>query len=149
MFFYSCDRLRSSAIIFEQSSAIMRLECHDTMTTSCLSTFKRAFVLSRWKVKLTRNSQWKKLENMIVCSIALAKNSLFLKTLCTKKRSFFFDLAAILRLSKYNRSRTLTPIKSSASFAFMLADWSYIVLPLNGKPWSRLSQIAAIGCDHM
>ena len=43
----------------------------------------------------------------------------------------------------------LAPIKSSASSASMLVDWSYIVLPLNGKSRTRLSLIAVIGCDHM
>ena len=31
----------------------------------------------------------------------------------------------------------------------MLVDWSYIVLPLNGKSRTRLSLTAASGCDHM
>ena len=94
--FYSCDRLRSVAIVCDRVRSYVNkvlrscdwnvshnamfsqrqhYKRHDTMTTSCLSTFTRACVLRRWKVKLTRNSLWKKLENAIVCSIVLAKNS--------------------------------------------------------------------------
>ena len=61
----SCDWNVSHNAMFSQR----------TMKTSYLSTFTRACVLKRWKVKLTQNSLWKKLENTIVCSIALAKNS--------------------------------------------------------------------------
>ena len=61
----SCDWNVSHNAMFSQR----------TMKTSYLSTFMRACVLKRWKVKLTQNSLWKKLENTIVCSIALAKNS--------------------------------------------------------------------------
>ena len=88
-----CDRLRSSAIecdhiwtkfcdyaigmcpIILCFPSVQHCKRHDTMTTSCLSTFTLACVLTRWKVKLTRNSLWKKLENTIVCSNALAKTS--------------------------------------------------------------------------
>ena len=73
---------------------------------------------------------------------------LSLKTFRTQKRRFFFDLTAIRRLSK-DRNKMLTPNKSSASSASMLVDWSYIVLPLNGKSRTRLSLTAASGCDHM
>ena len=151
-----CNRLRSSVIICEQSSAIMRLECVQYCYASGMIPWQpvvyqllkvRVFWLDG-RGKLTRNTLWKKSENKIVYSIALAKNSLFLKTFCTKKRRFFLDLAAILGVSKDNRSRMLTPIKSWASFVFMLVDWSYNLLPLNGKPWNQLSQMAAIICEH-
>ena len=33
---------------------------HDTTTTNCLSPFTRVQALARWKVKLIRNSSWKK-----------------------------------------------------------------------------------------
>ena len=74
--------------------------------------------------------------------------SLSLKTFRTQKRRFFFDLTAILRLSK-DRNRMLALNKSSTSSASMLVDWSYIVLPLNGKSRTRLFLTAASGCDHM
>ena len=74
--------------------------------------------------------------------------SLSLKTFRTQKRRFFFDLTAILRLSK-DRNRMLTLNRSSTSSTSMLVDWSYIVLPLNGKSRTRLFVTAASGCDHM
>ena len=70
--FYSCDRLRSSAIecdlwwtkfcdhaigmcpIMLWFPSVQHFKRHDTMTTNCLSLFTRVWALARWKVKLIR-----------------------------------------------------------------------------------------------
>ena len=40
--------------------SVQHCKRHDTMTTNCLSPFIRVWALARWKVKLIRNSSWKK-----------------------------------------------------------------------------------------